>query len=273
MSEVTVLDGPVGTLLEVQGVPTPAPLWSGAAVRDAPGEIASIHRAYAAAGATVHTAATFRTTPARAGAAARALTHRAVRLARQAVPAHHRVLGSLAPAADCWHPEDTPDDAARAHRAMAELLVEAGVDGLLVETFADADEAVIATAAAARTGRPVWTALTSGYDNQLLTPAALQDAARRVRDAGAALVLVNCLPAARALPWVDALAALDHPFGVYANAGRVDEGLRHGTDGAADRYATLARDWVARGAVVVGGCCGTGPDHVQALSVTFASMA
>ena len=58
---ITIVDGPMGTQLIERGVPTPAPLWSAWALLNRPEEGKRIHREYAAAGATVHTANTFRT--------------------------------------------------------------------------------------------------------------------------------------------------------------------------------------------------------------------
>ena len=62
MGELTFLDGPMGTELERRGVALPAPAWSAAALASAPQLVAAIHADYAAAGADVATAATFRTT-------------------------------------------------------------------------------------------------------------------------------------------------------------------------------------------------------------------
>ena len=79
---MTLLDGPTGTELARHGVETPPPLWSAVAVDHAPDVLARIHADYAAAGAEVHTAATFRTQRRAAGGAWRRLTERAVALAR-----------------------------------------------------------------------------------------------------------------------------------------------------------------------------------------------
>lgn len=266
-----VLDGAMGTLLTHRGVPTPAPLWSAHAVLHHPEAVAQVHRDYAAAGATVHTAATFRARTESAGALAGPLTAAAVRLARQAIPADHRVAGSLAPVNDCYRPDLSPPDAGPAHEAFAELLASTGVELILVETFAHPGEAVAATRAAARTGLEVWTALTPGHDGSLLDPDRLGEAARQVRAAGAQIVLVNCLPAMEAAPWIEALRRTGGPWGVYANAGRPDHGLWHGTPGAATRYGALARGWMDLGAAVVGGCCGTGPEHLLAIDSARAS--
>jgi homocysteine S-methyltransferase len=78
---------------------------------------------------------------------------------------------------------------------------------------------------------------------------------------------VNCVPAAAAGPWVEALGAVGVPWGVYANAGAPEEGMRHGTPGAGPRYGSVARTWVERGARVVGGCCGTGPASIAAVAI------
>ncbi len=262
-----ILDGALGTVLEAEGYRLDEPAWSARVVREAPEAVAAIHRAYAEAGATVHTTATFRTTPWGVGAEADRLTHAAVRLCRDAVPPDHTVLGSLAPVFDCWAPDASPADAAQHHAAQAGRLWAAGVDGILVETFAHVDEAEAAVRAALGPG-PVWCALTPGFDGRLLSPAELAHGARRVHEAGAACVLVNCLPAAQALDWIAPVAALGIPWGVYPNGGPPGGPTAHGTPGAAHRFAALAQAWSATGASVIGGCCGTGPEHIRAIVET-----
>jgi S-methylmethionine-dependent homocysteine/selenocysteine methylase len=265
-----LLDGAVGTELWKRGVSTKGPLWSANAIDGAPEILSAVHRDYAAAGATVHTAATFRTKRRSAGDDWLRLTAAAVRIARDAVPRAHLVAGSVAPLEDCYRPDFAPRDRtllAREHGEMARALADAGVDLLLGETLADPDEALAVTEACVATGLETWIALTAGPDADLLTPAALADAARRCAGAGARAVLVNCVPAAKTLSYVEALAALGVPFGAYANAGGMNEGIGWGAgaEGAA-RYAELARTWIAAGATLVGGCCGTDPAHIAALA-------
>ena len=268
-----ILDGPVGTELWGRGVSTAGALWSGSAIDRAPEVLAAIHRDYAAAGATVHTAATFRTKRRSAGGEWERLTRSAVAIARDAVPRGHRVAGSVAPLEDCYRPDLAPADAsllAREHGELAKALVEAGVDLLLAETFAAPHEALAATRACVATGVETWVALTAGPRADLLTPEELADAARGCVDAGASAVLVNCVPATKTLAYVEALARVGGRFGAYANAGGKEEGI--GWVAAADagegarRYAELAKGWMAAGATIVGGCCGTGPAHVEAVA-------
>jgi S-methylmethionine-dependent homocysteine/selenocysteine methylase len=265
-----VLDGPMGTELARLGVPMPAPAWSAHALDVAPDAVEAVHREYVARGATVHTANTFRAHRRTLGGRWEELARRAIRTARKSVPAGQRVAGSMGPLADCYRPDLSPGSASRAeHRELARVLVGEGVDLVLCETFPNPIEAVVAVEEAVRTGAATWVALTAGPDASLMAPAAMRDTGRACVAAGARAVLVNCTAASQTLPFVLRLADLGVPFGAYANAGRPDEAIGWGAEGSAGAtsYAALARLWLDAGATLVGGCCGTGPEHVGALAV------
>jgi S-methylmethionine-dependent homocysteine/selenocysteine methylase len=265
---LTVLDGPVGSLLAERGVATPAPLWSAAALVEAPAVVAEIHGVYASAGACVHTAATFRTKERQAGPAWERLTRLAVEIARASVPAGHRVAGSLAPLEDCYRPDLSPPDPRPEHRVMARALADAKVDLILCETFPHLGEALVAVEEAAATGLPVWASFTAGPDGSLLSPADVAEGARAAVERGAEAVLVNCTAAPLTLPYVEALAraiGARVPFGAYANAGGPGDWNAFDEE-AADRYLTYARAWAQVGATLLGSCCGTGPAHIAALT-------
>ncbi len=267
---MTILDGPLGTELLARGVPTPVPSWSAGALEVAPQVVQAIHRDYARAGATVHTANTFRTRPRQVGARWETLTRQAVALARAAVPSDQRVAGSIAPLEDCYRPDLSPGDPGREHAAMAAVLAAAGVDLLLCETFPHVGEGLAAAAAAVSTGVETWMAFTAGPDADLLTPRQVGEAARAAVDLGVRAVMVNCVPAAHTLAYVKELARLGVPFGAYANAGAID--ARMGWTAVPDapaRYLACAQSWVDEGATLVGGCCGTGPLHIAALSAAW----
>jgi S-methylmethionine-dependent homocysteine/selenocysteine methylase len=268
--EFTVLDGPVGTQLAARGVATPAPLWSAAAIESAPEILTAIHREYAQSGATVHTANTFRTHRRAAGEPWERLTRRAVALARGAVPADHRVAGSLAPLEDCYRPDLSPIESYGEHHELAACLADSGCDLILCETFPHGGEALQAVRAAVATGLPVWLALTAGPRADLMKPDEMAAAARAAVGEGAQAILVNCTPATVSAHYVAALAGagLNVPIGCYANAGSVEEGLGWGGEDehAVRRYAACAEGWIGRGARLIGGCCGTGPAHIAALA-------
>jgi len=272
-----ILDGALGTELDARGFPTPLPLWSARALLERPALVAEIHRDYAAAGAELLTANTFRTqrrSLLRGGAGERAaeLTRLAVALAREAAreaPHPAFVLGSAASLEDCYRPDLVPDDAAlaREHAEHAEHLAAAGADAILVETMNCVREAAAAAQAAAATGLPVIVSFVCNEPARLLSGEPLDAGLEAVASAAPLAVAVNCLPPALAEACLATLAASGLPFGVYPNLGAPDpeRGFAPSADCAPPELAARARHWLAAGAAFVGGCCGTRPAHVQAL--------
>ncbi len=242
--------------------------WSAYAIDSAPQEIAAIHRDYASAGATVHTANTFRTKHRSVGDEWERMATEAVRIARTAVPAAHRVAGSIAPLEDCYRPDLSPAEGGRlAHRELAEVLAAAGVDILLCETFAHVGEAIVAVEESVRTGVETWLALTAGPEANLLDPSEMAAAARRAVEAGAAAVLVNCTPARQTVAFVQSIAAenVRVPIGAYANAGRI--GWQSNDPVHLRTYSAEAQRWIDAGATLIGGCCGTTPAQIASIAM------
>lgn len=268
---MTILDGPLGTELDRRGVPTPLPLWSAGANESAPEVVGAIHCDYATAGATVHTANSFRTRRRTVGDQWEQLARRAVAIARASVPGGHRIAGSMAPLMDCYRPDLSPEDPGPEHAELARVLADAGVDLLLCETHPHVGEALAALDAAVATGLPVWVSFTAGPDADLLTPSQIREGAREAARRGASAVLVNCVPVDATLPFLEALADAEVPFGAYANAGHPDarygwQSTDEAAELAAERYARAARAWISAGATILGACCGTGPAHIEALA-------
>jgi S-methylmethionine-dependent homocysteine/selenocysteine methylase len=257
----------MGTELARRGVDTSGVAWSARALEQAPDIVAAIHREYADAGCTVHTANTFRTTHRALGSTWRRQLELAVRIARQSVSSSCRVAGSLAPLEDCYQPERSPTDPYPEQLAIAEALASSGVDLLLCETFPSIAEGLSAVRAGVSTGLETWISWTPGFRGDLLDPAQVAVAAREAVALGASAVLVNCGPPDTTRSYVERLAGLGVPFGAYANAGPPQTGL--GWEAASPegprRYAEWAAAWLAVGAGIVGGCCGTGPRHLRAL--------
>jgi len=264
---LTVLDGAMGTELGRRGVSLKGRAWSAHANLVAPEIVTAIHADYAAAGATVHTANTFRTTPWGFGEGWEEAAATAVALAKRAVPAGHRVAASLAPLRDCYRPDQSPLSPRVEHRAIARVLAGTGADLLLCETFPHVGEAWVAVEEAVATGLPVWVSFTAGPNADLLSPREVRRGAQGAVDRGAAAVLVNCIPAARIEEWLDAVAGCGVPFGAYANVGDIEDThvVWHAGDDDPDAYQTRAVRWAAAGATLLGGCCGTGPAHVAGL--------
>jgi S-methylmethionine-dependent homocysteine/selenocysteine methylase len=280
-----VLDGAMGTELERRGIDTGLPLWSANALLQAPDAVRRIHADYLHAGAQVLTANTFRAnfrTLARAGldGRMRELVRLAISLARDAIaacrapnPAGVAIAGSMAPVEDCYSPWLVPGDEelAREHAELARCLSEAGCDLILVETMNTVREAAIAARAAAATGLPVWVSFMLDEANRLPSGESLGDAVCAVLPSRPEAVLVNCIPVAQvpaALGLLrDALGADGPRRGAYANAGCVEAGGWSMANGVApDAYGRAANAWIEQGAAIVGGCCGTTPDHIAAIA-------
>ena len=280
-----LLDAGMGSELDRRGLPTTLPLWSARGLLERPELVRQIHLDNLRAGADVITTNTFRTTGwtlRKAGLdASRAaeLDALAVRLAMEARSASGRVeamiAGSMAPLDDCYLPVfATPADVALAeHRAQARQLAAAGVDVILVETMPTAAEAAIALQAAAETGLPMTVgfvcelAATDG-PVRLLSGETLDEAMRRVSPLRPVAIFVNCAPPPVITAALRELAALTPlPLGAYANAGRIDDVVGWSPDErvTGERYAAHAGEWLALGARVVGGCCGTDAGHTAAL--------
>jgi S-methylmethionine-dependent homocysteine/selenocysteine methylase len=276
-----ILDGGLGTELDNRGADTSPPLWSGRAPLSCPDVLLAVHREYVDAGADIIDACTFRTTRRlfeRAGEPAeewKRATREAVRLAREAAEGRALVSGCIGPLKDCFRPELAPkgEEARLEHLELCRELAEAGVDLLFLETFGTVGESTAAARAARDAGEPLsipfassFTTLASG---RLLSGEPLDEAVRAVCDLGAAFVCVNCIPPARVPGALAALARCSPvPFGAYANLGRPEpsQDWQGSAFLAPGEYAKAAAAWVAAGATIVGGCCGSGPGHVRALS-------
>jgi len=272
---VQILDGAMGTELIARGLGLDGPAWSARAIGLAPALLAEVHADYARAGARLHTANTFRTQPRCLGDGWIEALQAAVRIARGAISDGDRVLGSMAPVEDCYRPDLSPGAASRPeHRQIAEALAHAGCDVLLCETFSHRAETLVAVEEAVATGLPAWLSLTAGPFGELLSPKELGALAKDAASLGIERLLVNCIAATKIEAYVDAIASLGLPIGVYANAGHEDDALGWSATSAraAEAYADLAERWKRAGASVIGGCCGTGPLHIRALAARASQM-
>jgi S-methylmethionine-dependent homocysteine/selenocysteine methylase len=281
-----VLDGATGTELERRGIRAALPLWSAAALDSAPDVVTAIHREYIEAGADIIVANTFRTnvrTLARAGRTADGprLNQLAVALARQAVanatapaqPAAGRrilVAASVAPVEDCYCPQRVPATATlqAEHRQMMAWLQAAGPDLIWIETMTTSREARAAAEAAATLTLPFVLSFTTQETGELLGGEPLADAVAAVTAFGPLAIGVNCIPPrglTTLLPRLRQLTTL--PLAAYAHVNNAAPipGWTYGQMMDADEYGRTARSWLNLGAAIVGGCCGTTPEHIRAI--------
>jgi len=286
-----ILDGAMGTELARRGENTALPLWSAGPLESAPDAVQRIHADYIAAGAEIITTDTFRTTRrtfARAGLADRSaqLTAQAVTLAREARDASGRadvlIAGSIAPLEDCYHTELVPPDAAltEEHAELAGRLADAGVDFLLLETMGTIREACAAAAAARATGREFVVSFLCKTNGALYGGEPVAEAVRLIAPLHPAAFAINCVsPRHMSVPLAHLRAALaahaageETPVGLYGNVGipgaeiSMDDGQSIIEDVGPGEYAAFAGEWMQLGVAIVGGCCGTTPEHIRAVA-------
>ena len=276
----------MGTELQRRDANTGLPLWSARTLIDDPELVWTIHGDEVAAGAEIVTANTFRTharTLARAGLEARAgeLCALAVRLAHQAASVPGReifVAGSLSPLEDCYRPDLVPEQAAveREHAGQARFLAESGVDLILAETHNTIREAVAATKAAKATGAPTVVSLVTDGSGRLLSGESLGDAAGALLPLAPDAIGINCVPAARLAGDLAVLAAAAPgvPLVAYGNLGLPADGpgWSFTEELAPEAYAAEAGRWIALGARIVGGCCGTTGEHTRAMRALLGTV-
>ncbi len=237
--------------------------------------IAKVHQEYADAGADVLETNTFganRLALARHGHAEKVaeINRAAVTLARRATGRHDLFVGgAIGPTGIAWDVAPAHDQAL-ARAALEEqigLLAEAGVDLLLLETFVHIGEmeAAIAAARAASGGLPIIAQMVFGDNARVRGGLAPATVARRLQQAGADVVGANCGAGPPELFEVGTgMLACGAPVALQPNAGlpRVVEG-RTIYVANPEHFGVWARRALQAGVRIVGGCCGTTPEHTR----------
>jgi 5-methyltetrahydrofolate--homocysteine methyltransferase len=284
---VLVADGAMGTQLQRAGLPlgVGGESWN----LQHPDVVEAVHAAYLAAGCDIILTNSFGATRwvlERHGLGGRvgALNRAAARIARRAAGPDIVVLGDLGPTGQLLEPLGpvTLDELRADAEVRARALLEEGVDGIICETLTAVDEAVAFVDAALEAGAPLVIA-SFAFDKRpngrvrTMMGVAPADAAARARAAGAAIVGANCgthlEPADFAALASDLAAGSRLPVMIQPNAGQPRlEGGRAVYDMSGDEFARGMAAVVSAGAAIVGGCCGTGPEHIRALRALLDSL-
>ncbi len=276
-SEVLVVDGAFGTMLQRANVP-PEQCPEQLNVT-APEIVAGIHRDYVLAGADCVTTNSFGGTRAKLAEFGLAeqvveLNRAAVRVARS-VGAQH-VLADVGPTGLVMEPlgEATFDEVFALFAEQIAALAAEDPDAIIIETMTDIAEARCAVLAARSVcGLPVIASVTFGLAGRMdLSGTDPATAAVVLEAAGASAVGMNCgLGPEQMLPLAEAMAAATTlPLVVQPNAGlpRLEDGATV-FPGTADEMGGFAARFVGAGASLVGSCCGSSPAFTGAI-VDFA---
>jgi 5-methyltetrahydrofolate--homocysteine methyltransferase len=274
-SAVVLADGATGTNYQDMGIePGVAPEeW----VFEAPEHVSALHRRFAQAGCDLVLTCTFGASPVRLedgplAGRARELNVRAATLAREAVGSDVVVAGSMGPTGQLVEPLGplSREACVDAFREQAQALVDGGVDLLVLETFFALDEALWA-AEAIRSVSELPLVMSFSFDQGTKTMMGLgpADVVAATESLGLAARGANC---GRSLEDTELLVTefleteTSTPLWVKPNAGvpqvRAGE-VVYPED--PDSFAAKVAAFATRGAKIVGGCCGSSPQHLAAL--------
>jgi methionine synthase I (cobalamin-dependent) len=254
---------------------------------ESPGTILQIHNAYLQAGADAVLTNTFGGNSfalARHGLLNRAadINSAAARLARKAAGQNKYVLGDIGPSGEFLEPLGSlkPHQLMTAFTDQVKVLLAEGVDGFIIETMTAVEEIALAIEAAksAGAGLPVLASMSfdkRGPDFKTMMGVDIEHAVSAAVSAEADAVGFNCgdcrlddyIELAKKL--ADAVRARDKNILVLAepNAGRPelvnDKAVYKVTP---DEFADAGQKIYDAGVTIIGGCCGTGPEHIKALA-------
>jgi len=275
---VLIADGATGTNLQSRGLPrgVPSDTW----VLERPDQILALHRDFIEAGADILLTCTFGGTHPRLKASglaeqAGAINRRAVDLARQAAQGTQvLVAGSMGPTGELLEPFGplSAGDAQAAFAEQARTLSEAGVDALVIETQFDLGEARAAVEGARSASRlPI--VVSFSYDRGTRTMMGVRPTqmAKEMEALGVDLLGINCgrSPEENLKALQELRQATRLPIWFKPNAGlpHTDDDDHTLYDLTPEAMGAQAVEWVASGARVIGGCCGTSPAHLRQIAL------
>jgi len=242
-----------------------------------PEQVEEVARSYVEAGSQIILTNTFgsnRLVLARHGLADQvvALNRAGVEISRRAAQGRAAVFASVGPTGVMLMMGQTPPEEVRAAFAeQVRALAEAGADAIVLETFSDPAEILLAIHAAKETGLPVVGCMVfdSGKErDRTMMGTTVEQAAGQLAEAGVDALGANCGQGIEGFVKItQRLRAAAHlPLWIKPNAG-----LPEIVDGRTvyaqtpEKFAEVARRLVELGATFIGGCCGTTPEFIRAL--------
>ena len=279
-TEILTGDGAVGTMLYAKGISLDSNFEHLNLVR--PGLVLELAREYVSAGALVIETNTFGANHTRL--AAIGLGHKVAEInragasiAREAVAGRSNILvaGSVGPLGRVKGDESEPSPGEMEEIFLAQCLAlaEGGVDLLLLETFSSLGQIRAAVRAARSIGLPVCASMAFLEGGRSGDGTTLEAYCRAMEETGADIIGANCgAGPLELLKVVARLATMTlKPIAAYANSGFPEfRDGRYIYRATPDYFATMAREMAEAGANLIGGCCGTTPEHICAISRVLA---
>ena len=276
-----VADGAMGTMLYARGVSLNR-CFDELSLSD-PDLVKEVHVGYMKAGAELLETNTFGANRFRLGkfdlaAKVREINLAGARLAREIAGEDLYVAGSVGPLGLRLEPlgRTSLEEARDAFREQVEALAEGGVDLIMIETMIDLEEAHQALLAVREAGGlPVVVQMTVQEEGNTLSGASPEDFTRQLDSWGADLIGVNCgVGPAIVLETLERMAKVTtKKLSAQPNAGLPQSiGGRSLYLCSPEYMADYARGFIQAGARIVGGCCGTTPQHIKAMKMAVKSL-
>ena len=278
---VHVLDGAMGTMLYDRGIFVNVCYDELNATR--PELIEDVHAQYVRAGAEIIETNTFGANPVKLSSfrledRTEELNRLAAEIALRAANGRAAVAGAIGPLGIRIEPlgPTSREEARDYFGSQVDGLLEGGVHGFILETFSDLAELEQAFRAVRdRCDLPVIVQVTVGEDRKTTTGASARQAARAAESWGADAVGLNCsVGPAVVLDGLERMAEVTTlPLSAQPNAGlprAVGDRKMYLT--RPDYTARYARPLIDAGARLLGGCCGTTPDHIRLISERVAAI-
>jgi methionine synthase / methylenetetrahydrofolate reductase (NADH) len=269
---VLVCDGAMGTMLYAKGVFINKSFEALNLQR--PELVSGLHEEYVRAGADIIETNTFLANRVKLGTfglvdSLRAINMEGARLAREAAGDSAYVAGSIGPLGVRIEPwgKTGVDEAREYFREQAQALLDGGVDLFVLETFRDLNEIGAAIdAVRSLTDRPIIAQMTTEEDGNTLDGTPPERFAPELERRGATILGVNCAvgpaPMLETIERMEAVTRL--PLSAQPNAGKPRDVEGRNIYLCSPEYmATYARRFVQHNVRVVGGCCGTTPEHIR----------
>jgi len=274
-ARVVVFDGAMGTMLYAKGVFINQ-CYDELNIK-APDLVRDVHAAYAKAGAEVLETNTFGASRLKLSqygleSQVREINRAAAQLAREVAGDDHLVAGAVGPLGvrlEPYGPTSVEEAYLTFHEQM-QALKDGGVDLFLLETFGDLAEISqgIRAARAVDPTMPLIAQMTVGVDGRTAYGASPDDLARTLEQLDVDVIGLNCSVGPQAiLEAIEKMAAVTRKkLSAQPNAGMPrDVGGRSMYMASPEYMASYARHLIQAGAKIIGGCCGTTPDHVRAI--------
>ena len=277
---IEILDGAMGSEIIKRGVSLPKHIWSAWANTSHPDLVKQIHQDFIEAGCDYITTNTFRTTTRayekvsgdymKAQDLSMKSLKSAVEIAINAAHGRVQVLGSIAPLEDCYRSDLYPGDekAKNEFSLIGKALIDAGVDGLILETMNSISETIACLESIKKYSYLTWISFNLKDTNHLQSGESLDLALNSINKFSIECILLNCNELDRTKDAMKVLANnCSTRWGIYPNLGLGEPS----PDGVIDQYESdekflaISKEAVDLGASVLGGCCGSSPKHIDLL--------